>query len=222
MKSSVQIAIDGPAGAGKSTIAKLLAQELGYIYIDSGAMYRAVTLYMLNNDLFEKGDSLVKKHLTKMKIEFKTKNKSSNQLITLNGKDISKKIRSTTVSSRVSEVAAKKIVRTELVKRQKLLGGKSSMVMDGRDIGTVVFPKADLKIYLTASAEIRAKRRSKDLKKLGEKVSLQKLVQQIKDRDNYDSSRKESPLTKAQDAVVIDCTKLSIPQVIEKITLLLN
>lgn len=212
------IAIDGPAGAGKSTIAKKLASDLGFVFIDSGAMYRAVTLYMLENDLFDLPEPSLKKHLKKLQIEFKNSKSSETQLIFLNGKNISKKIRTSKVSKNVSVVAAKKVVREDLVKRQKELGNNINVVMDGRDIGTVVFPDADLKIYLTASSEVRAKRRQKDLKALGEKVSIKDLIKQINDRDNFDSSRTNSPLTKPQDAIVIDTSNKTINKVLDEIT----
>ncbi len=209
------IAIDGPAGSGKSTIAQLIAKNLNFLYIDSGAMYRAVTLYLIKKKLLKLPDKKLKQHLKNLKISFFKK--AGKQLVYLNNKDVSKKIRSTEVSKLVSEVSAKKIVREELVKRQQQFGFNNSIVMDGRDIGTAVFKDANLKIYLTASSYIRAKRRRKDLEQIAEKVDLKKLIKQIQDRDNYDSSRDMSPLCKPQDAIVIDSTKLSINQVLERI-----
>ena len=216
MKRFYQIAIDGPAGSGKSTIAKLMAKRLGFLYIDSGAMYRAVTLYLLKNNLLKKSEHELKKHLKKIKINFLTKKEK--QLIFLNNKNVTKKIRTQRVNNLVSEVSAKKIIRQEMVKRQKQFAMKSSIVMDGRDIGTTVFPDANLKIYLTASAYIRAKRRRKDLRKIAESISMKELIKQILSRDNYDSSRAVSPLCKAQDAVVIDSTDITVEKVLEKIS----
>lgn len=214
-----QIAIDGPAGSGKSTIAKLLTRELGFLYIDSGAMYRAVTLYLTEKNLLNKSEKIIKNHLKKIKINFR-ENKNG-QIVILNNKDISKKIRSQIVNKSVSEVSAKKNIRQEMVKRQKKLAKDQFIVMDGRDIGTTVLPNAELKIYLTASPYIRAVRRKKDLTKLSEKILATELIKQIQKRDNIDSSRTVSPLSKAHDAIVIDSTNLTISDVLKQISLLL-
>ncbi len=215
MKYNYIIAIDGPAGSGKSTIARLVAKMLGILYIDSGAMYRAMTLYMIENHLLNTTQKLLQKHLNKIKITFI--NKKNKQLIFLNNKNVTNEIRSSKVTMCVSKVSAIGVVRKELVKRQKKLGQHNSIIMDGRDIGTTVFKNANLKIYLTASAYIRAKRRKLDLKKISEKANIKDLVTQIQNRDNYDSSRAISPLSKAQDAIVIDSSNLSIEEVLEKI-----
>lgn len=217
--NNYQIAIDGPAGSGKSTAAKLLAQKLGFLYIDSGAMYRAVTLYLIENKLLNKSERTITSHLKKIKINFKTSNHT--QMIILNNKDISKKIRSSIVNRNVSEVSSKKSIREEMVKRQRIIAQNQSIVMDGRDIGTTVFPKANLKIYLTASSYIRAVRRKKDLKKLSENISTNELIKQIQRRDNLDSSRTISPLLKAHDAILIDTTNLTISEVLKQISLFL-
>lgn len=219
MKRKYQIAIDGPAGAGKSTIAKLLAKELNYLYIDSGAMYRACTLLLIKNNIINKSELEIDKRIKKIKIEFKKKN--DEQLVYLNDEDVSKEIRLQEITKNVSFVSAIKYIREEMVKRQKEFGTNDSIIMDGRDIGTAVFKDADLKIYLTASAEIRAKRRKKDLDKLNEKSTLPDLIKDIQRRDHLDSSRKISPLSKAQDAIVIDSSNLKIDEVIEKIKSLL-
>jgi len=211
-----KIAIDGPAGAGKSTIAKLLAKKLGFIYIDSGAMYRAVTLYMLRKELLKLGEKILLKNLKKLQIQFK----NNGQTILLNNKNVSKNIRSSNVNKYVSEVSAMRVVRKEMVKRQKEFGRTTSVVMDGRDIGTVVFKDANLKVYLTASVEERAIRRKKDFKKLGENLTLDDLKKNIQARDDYDSFRKISPLSKAHDAIIIDTSKLTVDQVLNKIMLL--
>ncbi len=210
-----QIAIDGPAGSGKSTIAKLLARKLKCLYIDSGAMYRAVTLYIIENDLLNKSENTITRHLKKIKITFRENKKG--QAVILNNKDVSKKIRSLVVSKEVSKVSSKKNVRKELVKRQREIAKNQFIVMDGRDIGTTVFPEADLKIYLTASPYIRAIRRKKDLENLSERISTNALIKQIQRRDDLDSSRMISPLSKAQDAIVIDTTNLTISNVLKLI-----
>lgn len=178
-------------------------------------MYRAVTLYFIKNKLLETAGKMLKRYLKKIKIEFK------DSLIFLNKKNVTKGIRSLLVDKYVSKVSSKKIVRMEMVKTQKKFGINNSVIMDGRDIGTTVFPRAPLKIYLTASPYIRAKRRMKDLKQLGEKVKIQALVNQIQERDNIDSSRSVSPLSMAQDAVVIDSSNLTIDEVLEQINALL-
>lgn len=215
INDSYQIAIDGPAGSGKSTIAKLLAEKLEILYVDSGAMYRALTLYLIEKRLTYCTDRILKKHLKKITIDFIKK--QMKQVVLLNGKDVSEKVRTTEVNKLVSEISSRKPVRLEMVKRQRELSSKKSVVMDGRDIGTTVFKNADLKIYLTASPLIRAKRRQKDLKAISEKIALSTLERQIIDRDNFDSSRLISPLCKAQDAVVIDSSKLNITQVLNEI-----
>ena len=210
-----QIAIDGPAGSGKSTIAKQLSRKLRFLYVDSGAMYRAITLYLIENKLLNKPEESLNKHFKKIKISFKDGKK--NQRVVLNYRDVSKEIRSSLVNNYVSEVSSKKNIRNEMVKRQKELAKSCSVVMDGRDIGTAVFPNANLKVYLTASPYIRAVRRKKDLMKLSEKISIKKLIKQIQKRDNLDSSRDLSPLSKAQDAIVIDSTNLTISDVLKLI-----
>lgn len=203
------IAIDGPAGAGKSTVAKLLAKELEILYIDSGAMYRAVTLYLKQKNLLNANESTIKSQLKNIKINFDT-----TKNVFLNGKNVSKKIRTSEISKNVSKISSYNSVRKDLVKRQQDFKKNGSLIMDGRDIGTKVFPNADLKIYLTCDVRERARRRKKDLEALGERVNLEELIQDVIKRDNLDSSREISPLTKPQDAIVIECTKLNIEEVI--------
>lgn len=215
MKRRYQIAIDGPAGSGKSTIAKLIASKFDFLYIDSGAMYRAVTLYMIRKKLLEISDARLKKYIKKIKINFI--NKTRKQLIYLNGKNVSSEIRSYLVNKFVSKVSAKKVVRTEMVKQQRDFAKVSNIVMDGRDIGSAVFPNADLKVYLTASASIRAKRRKKELKGTYKDLQLKEVIKQIQYRDSFDSTRSISPLCKPCDAIVIDTTNLKIKEVLEKI-----
>lgn len=210
-----RIAIDGPSGSGKSTVAKLIAEKLGFLYIDSGAMYRAVTLYLIEKKLLNESKDRLSKHIKKIKINFVDKN--GKQLIFLNGRDVSKQIRTSKVSNYVSEVSSKKVVRTEMVKRQRAFAKQNPIVMDGRDIGSNVFKNANLKIYLTASPYIRAKRRQKDLQELSEYKDMKTLLKEIQSRDNFDSSRSISPLLKAQDAVVIDSSNLIINEVLQNI-----
>ena len=219
MRKFYQIAIDGPAGSGKSTVAKLLAQKLGFIYIDSGAMYRVVTFYMIKKKLLKANNNRLTGHLKKINIIFKNINNS--QHIFLGNTDVTRRIRTSKINKLVSTVSSINVVRKEMVKRQRKLAINNSVVMDGRDIGTNVLRSADLKIYLTASPYIRSQRRKKDLKNIGEIVHVEELVKQIHERDNYDSSRDISPLCKAQDAIVIDSSSLPIDKVLEKISLFL-
>ena len=219
MKQFYQIAIDGPAGSGKSTIAKLIAKKLGFLYIDSGAMYRAVTLYLSKQKLLNEPENRLIKHLKKIQINFLIK--KSQQLVFLNNKNVTQEIRSSLVNRFVSEVSSKKVVRIEMVKRQKQFALSCPIVMDGRDIGIIVFKNADLKIYLTASNYVRAKRRLYDLEKIKERFNVKEIIKQIQDRDNYDSSRTMSPLCKAQDAVLIDSSNLTVDEVLNKINIFL-
>jgi cytidylate kinase len=209
---NMTIAIDGPAGAGKSTIAKLLAEKLNYVYIDTGAMYRAVTyLYLQSKRTFDEA------YISKIaeNINLKIKNIAGKNTIWVDNKDISEEIRSASVTANVSRVAAISTVRTFLVEKQRELGKNGNVILDGRDIGTVVFPNADLKIFLTASVEIRAKRRFDELK--NKDISYEELKNEIKQRDKFDSERKVSPLCKADDAITIDSSNLDIDQVVDKI-----
>ena len=212
-----QIAIDGPAGSGKSTIARLLAKKLGLIHIDSGAMYRATTLFILRNNLTNKTKKDFLKRLKNLKINFV--NKKTGQEILLNNHNVTQEIRGTEVNKNVSQVSTINFIRSEMVKRQKNLALKNSVVMDGRDIGTTVLPNANLKIYLTADSHIRAERRKKELLKLTKNINMKDLIEQVHKRDNIDSSREISPLAKAQNAIVIDSSNLAIGQVLEEIML---
>ena len=204
------IAIDGHSSTGKSTLAKQLAEHLDYIYIDSGAMYRAVTLYAIENgfigsDGFDK-ISLIQS-LSSLHIAFK-KDSSNNVVLFLNGQLVSSKIRTMEVSNMVSQVAALPEVRKCLVKEQRLMGLNRGLVMDGRDIGTVVFPDAELKIFMTASAKTRALRRFDELSNRDASIDYQTVYENIIFRDKKDSSRKNSPLLKAKDARILDNSKL--------------
>lgn len=208
----VVIAIDGPAASGKSTIAKELAARLNYTYVDSGAMYRAVTLAWIESDERHCKDyKTIKEILKDFQFHFEGDN------VIINGKDRSQDIRSNKVSQNVSHIASFPEVRDKLVEIQRKMAINKNIVMDGRDVGTVVFPNADLKIFMLASAEVRASRRAKQLKEQGEQVNLEQLIQEIKLRDKTDSERKHAPLIKAKDATEINTDNLSINEVVEKI-----
>ncbi|HPC38344.1 MAG TPA: (d)CMP kinase [Exilispira sp.] len=205
------IAIDGPAGSGKSTIANLLAQKLKFTYINTGAMYRAVTLYILNEKLLEKvkqDESIIKKILPNINIEIK------DDKIFLNKLDVTENIRTDQVTKEVSYISSISEVRRYLVELQRQLGRKQNSILEGRDIGTNVFPDADFKFFLVADVKERAKRRL--LQEGGDKT-LEYIIEDIKRRDEYDSTRKENPLKKATDAIEIDTTNLTIEEVLEKI-----
>lgn len=203
------IALDGPAGSGKTSSAKIVAEELGYVYIDTGAMYRAVTLAWLRS-----GRELDEEYINEMMdtIEIDLKQSPHGQLTLLNNEDVSQDIRLPEVTKFVSPVSAMKEVREKMVAQQRELGKRGGVVMDGRDIGTTVFPDADLKIFLVASIDARASRRMKELHAKGEKFSVEDIKKQIETRDNYDSSRKISPLKKADDAITLDTSDLTIEQ----------
>jgi len=210
MSKGLIIAIDGPAGSGKSTSAKLIAKKLGYLYIDTGAMYRAITYLALENEAL-KDESRILELARKSKIEL---NYNDGKLvILLNDRDISKEIRSAVVNANVSDVSKISEVRKLLVEKQRELGEKSQgVVMEGRDIGTVVFPNADVKIFLTASLDTRADRRAKEYFQNSPEVIVEDIKNNLSNRDKIDSSRKDSPLTKAQDAIAIDTTNVTIDE----------
>lgn len=214
------IAIDGPAGAGKSTIAKKIAHDLNCIYIDTGAMYRSVGYYCIKNGINYEDEKSVCEVLSQMNIELKTS--ETGQLIFLNGEDVSSKIRTDEVAASASKVATYGPVREALVERQQEMAKSQAIIMDGRDIGTVVLPFATLKIFLTASVEERAMRRYKEYVEKGMDVSLETLKDEIKARDAQDSGRKISPLKKADDAVEMDTTHMSIEEIVESIKSQLN
>lgn len=213
----INIAIDGVSSSGKSTMAKDLAKIIGYIYIDSGAMYRAVTLYCLRNNIINEDKTInedkLKEHLSNIDIKFKLNPLTGKPDTYLNGENVEKEIRGMEVSQLVSPVSAIRFVRIEMVKQQQLLSQKKGVVMDGRDIGTVVFPKAELKIFVSASPEIRAKRRIDELRMRGDKkTSYEEVLENIKYRDHHDQNRKESPLRKADDAILLDNSNINIEQ----------
>jgi CMP/dCMP kinase len=201
------IAIDGHSSCGKSTVAKEIARHLNYIFIDTGAMYRAVTLYCLRNNLIVNGKvdiPALRENLSKIKVAFRFNPQTQHNDIWLNGENVEQEIRLLEVSQNVSPVAAVAEVRHLLVALQQEMGKSKGIVMDGRDIGTVVFPDAELKIFMTAQPDVRAKRRFDELTAKGEKVSFDEIKANIIERDRYDETRDESPLRKADDAIVLD------------------
>ncbi|MDR2805517.1 MAG: (d)CMP kinase [Dysgonamonadaceae bacterium] len=212
---NIVIAIDGHSSCGKSTMAKDLAKRIGYAYIDSGAMYRAVTLYSLKHGFFN-GDDLdlerLRKALPDIHISFKKNRKTGRSETCLNGRNVEKEIRSMAVADKVSPIAAVGFVREEMVKQQQRLGREKGIVMDGRDIGTIVFPEAELKIFVTASPEIRAQRRLEELIAKGENATFEEVLYNLSKRDHIDSTRKDGPLKKADDAIVIDNSNLTITE----------
>jgi len=214
-KKTITIAIDGPAAAGKSTVAKNIAKKLSFIYIDTGAMYRAITLKAINEAVNIKDESSLLRLLQSTKIELLQD--GTEQKVYLDGNDVTEEIRKQTVSNAVSHVAEHPKVREELVKRQRELAENGNAVLDGRDIGTHVLPDADLKIFLIASVEERANRRHKENVEKGFPSDLDQLKIEIKERDERDSNREASPLVQAEDAIAIDTTSLSIAQVTDKI-----
>lgn len=214
-KKRIRIAIDGPAAAGKSTVAKNIAKKLNIVYIDTGAMYRAITLKALNENIDIKDEKALMEILRHTKIDLIQE--GNEQRVLLDNEDVTKDIRKQNVTNTVPFVAEHPEVRKELVKRQRQLADSKSVVMDGRDIGTHVLPNAELKIFLVASVEERAKRRHKENLEKGFPSNLEELIKEIKERDERDSNRATSPLIKAEDAIAIDTTSLSIEEVTEKI-----
>ncbi len=217
-KNNLIIAIDGPAGAGKSTVAQMVAAKLGYVYLDTGAMYRAVTYLVLQRGV-DPSDELVVTSVAKDADIVLRSNSGVNAkpTVILNGDDITDKIRTREISNLVSPLSAIASVREVLVAQQRKLASGGMVVLDGRDIGTVVLPNADVKIFLTASAEERARRRLKDLEKQGESADLQELMAEIEARDKRDSTRDVAPLKVADGGIVVDTDKLTIEQVVERI-----
>lgn len=201
------IAIDGFSSCGKSTMAKSLARNIGYLYFDSGAMYRAVALYSLRNGLIEDGKintEKLREQLGEIKITFEADPETKNSITLLNGENVEHEIRSLEVSRMVSQIAALDFVRSEMVEQQRRMGEKKGIVMDGRDIGTTVFPNAEMKIFVTASAEVRAQRRYDELKARGDNPNFQEILENVQQRDYIDQTREVSPLKKADDALLLD------------------
>lgn len=213
MSKNIVVTIDGYSSCGKSTLAKALAKKLNFIYIDSGAMYRAVTLFFIRQNIDLRDQQSIIDALNNIQIDFQT---SDNQtLISLNSEDVSKEIRQMPVADKVSTVSAIKNVRIEMVKQQQRMGRSGNIVMDGRDIGTVVFPNADLKLFMTADPQIRAERRYNELTLKGEKVNMEEIFENLAKRDYQDTTREESPLIQAQDAVVLDNSHIDETQQLE-------
>ena len=212
----IVIAIDGYSSCGKSTMAKDLACEIGYIYVDTGAMYRAVTLFAMRNRLFgDNGDidtDRLEQMLPEVSISFKIDTETGKPETCLNGEVVEKEIRSLEVSQHVSPVAALPFVRAKLVEQQQAMGKEKGIVMDGRDIGTVVFPNAELKIFVTATAEIRAQRRFKELQVKGMPANYDDILKNVEERDYIDTHRETSPLRQADDALVLDNSQLTIAE----------
>ena len=217
---SKNIAIDGPAGAGKSTIAKLIAKKLGYIYVDTGAMYRAMALYLLREKIDKNDIESIEESCKKAEITIAFEN--GEQVVLLNGENVNGFIRTEEVGNMASVSSANAKVREKLVSLQQELAKKTDVVMDGRDIGTVVLPDAYLKIFLTASPEVRAKRRFDELTAKGTACDLEEILKDIIDRDNRDMTRENSPLKQAEDAILVDSSYMSIDEVADKVVSLLK
>lgn len=208
MRKNLVVAIDGYSSCGKSTLAKALAKKLGFIYIDSGAMYRAVTLFFIRNKVDINDEQAVKNALKNIELNFHARDYESH--ITLNGEEVSDEIRQMPVSENVSEVSANKLVRHDMVKQQQRMGKSKNIVMDGRDIGTAVFEDAQVKLFMTADPKIRAERRYKELLSKGDTTTtLEEVFENLAHRDFADTTRAESPLVRADDAIILDNTDLT-------------
>ena len=211
--NKIVIAVDGHSSCGKSTMAKALAQRTGYIYIDSGAMYRAVTLFCIENRLVDEQQHIdeagLKARMNEICIEFRNNPETGGNETWLNGRNVEQQIRNMEVSNLVSPVSALKFVRTAMTAQQQSMGRQKGIVMDGRDIGTTVFPDAELKIFVTASAETRAKRRWNELKLKGQETPYEAVLENVRNRDYIDQNRAESPLRKADDAILLDNSALT-------------
>lgn len=211
-KQPLIIALDGHSSCGKSSFAKTIASELGYMYIDSGAMYRAVTLFAMQKNLIQNklvNASALEQYLPDIEINFRYNTTTMQYETCLNGENVETPIRSMEVSENVSEVSKIRAVRERLVALQQKMGARKGIVMDGRDIGTVVFPQADIKLFMTASLEVRAQRRFKELQEKGVVVSLQEVMENLSQRDYLDQNRSESPLKKADDAIILDNSNMT-------------
>lgn len=212
----ITIAIDGHSSCGKSTMAKELARKLGYIYVDTGAMYRTVTLYAMRNNLFDsQGEVLtdeLQKQMDNIKVSFCINKETGRPDACLNDECVENIIRSIEVSNHVSKIAAIPFVREAMVDQQRRMGAEKGIVMDGRDIGTTVFPDAELKIFVTASAKVRAQRRYDELQQKGMPADFDEILKNVEERDYIDSHREVSPLRKAEDAILLDNSDMTIPQ----------
>lgn len=211
----ITIAIDGHSSCGKSTMAKDLARRIGYVYIDTGAMYRAVTLFAMRHNLIANGQvdaAKLQEEMGNIHISLRLNSETQRPDTYLNGECVEREIRTMEVSRHVSLIAALPFVRSAMVEMQREMGKEKGVVMDGRDIGTVVFPHAELKIFVTASAEVRAQRRYDELTAKGEKCNYEEILENVKERDRIDSTRETSPLRQAEDAIVLDNTHMTIPE----------
>jgi cytidylate kinase len=217
MMAKINIAIDGLSGCGKSSTAKAVAKTLGYKFIDTGAMYRAVTLYVLNEAVDLTSKESVVQALEQITIDFRYNQESQKNETFLNGQNVEEEIRSMRVAGSVSQVAAIKEVRVAMVAQQQQMGKDKGVVMDGRDIGSVVFPEAELKLFMTASTEVRAKRRQAELREKGEEVALDEIMKNLEERDRIDSTRDESPLIKVEDAIEVDTSNLLFEEQVQKV-----
>ena len=216
MAKTISIAIDGPAGAGKSTIAKRLAKELGYYYVDTGAIYRTVAYFMDLLGIAPKDVDGVSRYIDELTIEIEYDEEGQQHMI-MNGMDVSDDIRTPDISQKASLISAHAVVRDMLLDMQRDVAKKHNVIMDGRDIGTVVLPRANVKIFLTASAEVRAQRRHLELQAKGSKDSFDKVLADIKQRDHQDSTREIAPLKQAKDAVLVDSSSMDIQDVVDHI-----
>lgn len=217
LMKKIIIAIDGFSGCGKSTTAKAVAKALQYTYIDSGAMYRTATLHFLNEATNLDNLDEIKQSIGQLQLEFRVNGESGAQKVFLNGKNVEEEIRGMEVNAQVSKVSKIKEVRLQLVEMQRKLGKAKGVVMDGRDIGTVVFPDAELKVFMTADLNIRAQRRQKEMQGKGKEISFELVKQNLSDRDLQDSTREESPLKKAKDAVELDTSHLAFDEQVNAI-----
>lgn len=218
----IRIAIDGHSSCGKSTIAKEVAKNLGYIYVDSGAMYRAATLYFLRHTISSEDQEAIESNLQNIQIEFREIAENELPIVYLNGENVEEEIRKLPVANNVSFFSKNKKLREKLVSIQRKIGESGGIVMDGRDIGSKVFPNAELKIFLTASPEIRATRRYEELTAKGEKVDFEAILRNVLQRDQEDSTRKESPLIQVSDAVLIDNSNMTKTEQLNKVLALVK
>jgi cytidylate kinase len=225
MQEQITIAIDGHSSTGKSTVARQLAHQLDYLYVDTGAMYRAVSLFAIQNYMVTDGELDVEQliyRLPEILITFERNQDSQANEVHLNGQNIESQIRTLEVSNIVSKVAAVSEVRAKLVEQQQAMGKDRGLVMDGRDIGTVVFPDAQLKIFMTAAADVRARRRFDELQERGHMVNYEDVLHNVIERDRIDSTRKDSPLVQADDAVLLDTSKMDRDQQFDRLLQLAN
>ena len=215
LNKRLNIAIDGPAGAGKSTIAKMVSKKLNCIYVDTGAMYRAVALFFIKNGIASDDEKRIAKEIENIQVDIQFE--AGDQKVLLNGKDVTEEIRAERVGNWASEISKYTLVREYLVKMQREVATKQDVVMDGRDIGTVVLPQANVKIYLTASSKVRVMRRYNELTQKGVFCDIHDIEQGIMERDAQDMNREISPLRQAKDAILIDSSNMTIDEVVEKI-----